>query len=411
MPIDSALVLATATALAVPHVVRARPARVRATDRPEPTPTARRSAGRIAGGAAALALAGLLAACSEPPRETLEPPPPVRARTAVAERRDVVERIEVQGSVEAERKSTLAARVMATVTAVLVEEGERVKTGQTLLTLDSATAEGQVAQARGALAQAEAALTLARRNHERFAALAAEDAASELEADMAKTRLEQAEGAVDQARGALEAARNVAGDTRLTAPFAGRVATRMVDPGDLAAPGRPLIVVESDASRRLVVTVPESAFARAALAPGRSVSVAIDALPGEPLEGTVAVVGAGADPSTHAVRVEIALPNREVATGSAGRAWLPIGRREAVVVPAEAVLRRGGLERVVVATDEGTTASRVVTTGAALDGDVEVLSGLAGGESVLLGLAAPPPTGSPIERIDEEPAASDGGGR
>ncbi|MEZ5331122.1 MAG: efflux RND transporter periplasmic adaptor subunit [Thermoanaerobaculia bacterium] len=352
-----------------------------------------------------------LAACSQSDRhEPAQAPPAVRARTAVAARREVPERIEVPGSVEAGRKSTLAARVMATVTAVLVEDGERVTQGQTLLTLDPATSEGQVAQARGALAQAEAALTLARRNHERFAALAADDAASELEADMARTQLEQAEGAVEQARGALEAARNVAGDTRLAAPFTGRVASRMVDPGDLAAPGRPLLVVESEASRRLVVSVPESAFARAGLEAGHSVPVAIDALPDSPLVGTVVVLGAGADPSTHAIRVELELPTGEAATGSAGRAWLPVGRREAVVVPADAVLRRGGLERVVVATDGGTS-TRVVTTGAALDDGVEVLSGLTGGEVVLLGLSEPPPNGSPVEPIAAEQPDSAVGGR
>lgn len=365
--------------------------------------TLRRSRLRLAvAGVALVAVAG----CSDSPHAELATPEPVRARTEVAERREVAETIELQGTVEAERKSSLAARVMATVSSVPVEEGDRVTPGQTLLTLDAGTSEAQVAQARGAVAQAEAALALARRNHERFEALAAEDAASELEADMARSQLRQAEGAVEQARAALAAASDVAGDTRLTAPFAARVADRLVDPGDLAAPGRPLIVLESEASRRLVVAVPESAFSRAGLQLGDSVAVAIDARPGLSLRGTVAVIGAGADPSTHAVRVEILLPAEGIATGAAGRAWLPVGRRDAVVAPADAVMRRGGLERVVVVTAEGTTATRIVTTGDSFDGAVEVLSGLDGGETLLLGLAAPPPTGSPVEAVSGEPSAA-----
>jgi len=363
------------------------------------TNTGRRATAPLLAG---LALLGV-AACSEPARHGPEAPPPaVRARTAVAERREVGARVELQGTVEADRRSSLAARVMAVVADVLVEEGERVGAGQTLLTLDPGTAEAQVAQARGALAQAEAALLLARRNHERFEALAAGDAASALEADQARTQLAQAEGAVEQAHGALEAASDVAGDTRITAPFAARVAQRLVDPGDLAAPGRPLLVLESEASRRLALAVPEGLLARAELTIGDTLTVTLDATSGSgSMEGTVALIGAGPDPSTHAVRVEVLLPADDVPAGAAGRAWLPVGGRDAVVVPAEAILHRGGLESVVLRTEDGTTATRVVTTGETIGGAVEVLSGLDGGETVLVGLAAPPPSGSPVEVVPE----------
>jgi multidrug efflux pump subunit AcrA (membrane-fusion protein) len=78
-----------------------------------------------------------------------------------------------------------------------------------------------------------------------------------------------------------------------------------------------------------------------------------------------------------------------------------VGRRDAVLVPPDAILRRGGLVRVVLRTEDGTASTRVVTTGGSIDGEVEVLSGLDGGETVLLGLAAPPPSGSPVEVLPE----------
>jgi len=345
-----------------------------------------------------------LAACGgAPPQPATAPAPaPIAARVATAERAAAATRTELAGTVAAEKSSAVSSRVMAMVTAVHVELGDEVRAGQALISIDPAAAEGQVAQARGALAQAQAALALARRNHERFTALAGSESASELEVDLARMQLEQAEGAVEQARGALAAAQSVARESKVVAPFAGRVAARPVEIGDLAAPGRPLVVLESLAGRRLVVAVPESVAHAAALAPGTPVAVTLDARAtlGE-LAGRVAEVSPGPDPVTHAYTVKIDLPiaaDAAIAAGSAGRAYLDVGQRDSVRLPREALVESGGLTLVVVRDADGRASSRVVTTGAAgADGRVEILSGLAGGETVALGLAVAPAAGTPIE--------------
>ncbi len=329
-------------------------------------------------------------------------PPTVSARIAVAERTATDRRTELAGTVAAEKSTAVSSRVMAMVTAVHVEMGDEVKSGQALLSIDPTAAEGQVAQAKGALAQAEAALTLARRNHERFQALAASQSASELELDMARMQFEQAQGAVEQAKGAVAAAESVARESRVAAPFAGRVAARLVEVGDLAAPGRPLVMIESRSGRRLVVAVPETIAQVSALKPGDPIDVALDAQPalGE-IAGRVAEVSPGPDPVTHAYTAKIDLPlapESAVAAGAAGRAYLPLGRKETVRVPREALVESGGLTLVVVRDAEGRAQSRVVTLGApTADGGVEILSGLAGGESVALGLAVAPAAGARLE--------------
>ncbi|MEO8278017.1 MAG: biotin/lipoyl-binding protein, partial [Thermoanaerobaculia bacterium] len=115
----------------------------------------------------ALMLASILlhGACGAP-REgaQLPEPPPVAARFAVAERLASASRTGFAGTVAAERSSAVSSRVMAMVTAVHVNLGDTVATGQTLLSIDPTAAQGQVSQAQGGLAQAEAALTLAKRN-------------------------------------------------------------------------------------------------------------------------------------------------------------------------------------------------------------------------------------------------------
>ncbi len=323
----------------------------------------------------------------------------VSARVGKAELVDVPKRIELSGSVQPEREAAVSTRVMATVTAVKVKAGDAVSAGQVLVEIDPQTARGQEAQALGALAQAQAALTLAARNHERFKALSAKGAASELELDMARMQHEQAQGAVEQAQGAVDAAASVARESRVVAPFAGRVSAKMVEVGDLAAPGRPLVMLESATGRTLALAVPESVFVAAGLRIGAALPVTVDALAGgSALSGTIAEMAPGADPASHTFRLKVRLAGGDVATGLSGRAWVTVGARRAVVVPAGAVLASGGMTMVAIRDDAGRARTRAVVTGERLpDGRVEVLSGLAGGEDVLLDPGVLPPDGATVQ--------------
>lgn len=354
------------------------------------------------GAAALCALPVLFAACggSEPPARPPEPAA-VTARLGLAERLREREEIALAAVVEADRVTSVASRVMALVTAVHVRVGDEVRAGQALLAIDPTAAQGQVGAAQGALAQAEAALTLAARNHERFAALAGKNAASALELDTARMQHEQAAGAVRQARGALEAASAVARESQVLAPFAGRVASRSIEVGDLAAPGRPLLEIQSSGSRLVRAAVPEGLARRAGIAAGSTLAVSLDAHPERgTLAGEVVEMSPGPDPAAHAFVVKVALPGDEVAAGSAARLFVPGAERERVAVPRAALLEVGGLTLVVVRDEAGRAQSRLVTTGAALAGDrIEVLSGLGGGEALLLDLAAAPRSGAPVVEI------------
>lgn len=347
-----------------------------------------------------LATALLFAACGghQPPTPATDTV--VEADLDRAVRIEVPTVIELFGSVEAERTAAVSSRIMAMVTGVAVATGEHVAAGQLLLTIDPQAAEGQLAQARGALDQARAASTLAARNLRRYEALTAVDAASELELDMARMQHDQAVGAVEQASGAVAAAAAVAADSRVVAPFSGRVTRRMVEVGDLAAPGRPLLMLASEAGQRLALTVPESVMAGAGLTLGRELPARIDSRPDlGSLAATLVEMAPGADPASHTFRIELALPVDGIPTGSSGRASVEIGSRAIVAVAAGAVLHRGGLALVVVRDAEGHAISTVVTLGEPLAGGrVEVLSGLAGGEAVLVGLSTAPPAGAQVRQ-------------
>ncbi len=319
----------------------------------------------------------------------------IAAATAKAEAVEIADRVELYGTVAADTTAAIGSRVMASVVEVPAKVGDRVKRGDVLVEIDPQTAKGQEAQALGALAQARAALALAERNHQRFLALAKSGSASELELDMARMQYEQARGAVQQGEGAVEAASSVARESRVVAPFAGRVTARMVEPGDLAAPGRPLVMVESAAGRRLVASVPASTATAAGLSAGRKLAVRIDGVAAD-IAGTVVEISPGADPASHTFTAKIELRGAPVATGLTGRAYLDTGKRKAVLVPAGAVVPSGGVSMIAVRDADGKARSRAVTTGGTRDGKVEILSGLTGGETVLVGLASLPPDGAPV---------------
>lgn len=359
---------------------------------------------RIAPPAFALALTvalsgALTAACgSRSKLAEADTPTAITAELAIAEAKDLPGRTELYGTVEADTSAAVSSRVMSTVVAVPVKAGDTVRAGQVLVEIDPQTAKGQESQARGGLAQARASLALAERNWQRFQALSKTNAASELEVDMARMQYEQAKGAVEQAQGAVDAASSYAREARVVAPFAGRVARRMIDPGDLAAPGRPLVIVESLSGRRLSIAVPESLAASSRLAAGRTLAVTIDSLPAlRQLKGTVVEIAPGADPASHTVGAKIEIFGATVPTGYTGRALLEMAPRRTIFVPTAAVRSQGGISVVVVRDGEGRARSRTVTVGEALSGGgVEILSGLSGGETVLVGLASVPRDGAPV---------------
>jgi membrane fusion protein, multidrug efflux system len=332
-------------------------------------------------------------------RETA--PPPIAAAVASARSLSVPQTVDLFGSAESAQTAAVSSRVMATVTAVRVRQGDAVTRGQVLVEIDPETARGQEAQARGALAQAQAAYALAERNYERFKALVAAKAAADLELDMARMQYEQAKGAVEQGEGAVAAAASVARESKVVAPFSGRVVARMVEVGDLAAPGRPLVMVESEQGRRLALSVPESAVVASGLKVGAELPVRFDAMPAEAARSCrVIEMSPGADPMSHSYTVKVELAGGDVPSGAAGRAQLTVGSRTAVVVPQAAAIHSGGVVMVVVRDEQGKARSRVVTLGApAGDGEVEVLSGLSGSETVLVGLAAAPADGAPVEEV------------
>jgi RND family efflux transporter MFP subunit len=188
-----------------------------------------------------------------------------------------------------------------------------------------------------------------------------------------------ARASVGQAQAGLQSASVMLGYSTLSAPISGVVTARFVDPGSMATPGVPILVVADDSQYRLEATVPEKLAN--ALHVGMSTQVRLDSLQAEWHVPVVQMIPAS-DPASHTLRVKARLPrDQRVHSGLFGRLIFATGQRQAILVPDAAVWREGSLAGVFVVAD-GKAQLRMVQLGARQDGTVEVNSGLDGGETI-----------------------------
>lgn len=377
---------------------------------------------RLAGLAAVLAGGVTAVACGTEHAAFVpaEAQPALAVDTRPVEQGDVADALEAGGTVQATKVALVSARLMAQVREVRVTPGDRVRSGQVLVVLDNADLAAH-ARSAGAAAQAasqgvaaaaaergtaEAGLALARATHSRIAALESRRSATRQELDEAVAALRAAEGRmtaaaarVAQATGgqasaeaASEASRVVEGYGSVVAPFDGVVTEKLIEPGNMAAPGVPLLRVENTMGFRLDVRLDESHLAR--VAPGTPVAVTVEALgDAGTLTGRVEEVSRAVDVDAHTFLVKVALPaTAGLQSGLFGRLRVAGPSRPGLLVPEGAVMKRGQVSSVFVV-EGGVARIRLVELH-----DREVLAGLVAGERVVV---FPPPTLTDGRKVTE----------
>jgi multidrug efflux pump subunit AcrA (membrane-fusion protein) len=365
----------------------------------------------VSGLAATLVMSATLAGCSArqnaaTPAGAAEPLAVVIAPIVMT---DVAGGIDAGGVVQALTTATITSRILAPVREVRVSPGDRVREGQTLIVLDSddlaagaraaqsaiLSAEQGAKAAAAELSAAEAGLALARASHNRIAGLHARRSATAQELDDAiaalrsaeaqvagaSARASQAMSAVDSARAAGDRANTTYSFTTIAAPFDGTITGKTVEPGNMASPGIPLLRLEDTHGFRLEVRVDELRIGQ--IRNGDLVPIVLGS-GNSSMMGTVTEVSRAVETDTRTFLVKIALPDeRSLRSGEFGKARFAGERRRALIVPPQAVVRRGQLTSVFVV-DKGIARARLVSLS-----DSEVLAGLTESEMVILS----PPAG------------------
>jgi RND family efflux transporter MFP subunit len=290
--------------------------------------------------------------------------------SVIVQARDVDLGFPVEATVEAVRQATVAAQIAGRVLEVRVDAGQRVKQGELMLRLDAREAAGSDAAARATLAQASAAYERTKNLHaQKFVSQAA---------------LDQSAAAFKAAQGTAAASGAGASHGAVTAPIAGVVAQRHVEPGEMATPGLPLITLFDPKGLRVIASLPQYKLAelkRSARAriefpeTGRWIDVQrIEILP------TV-------DARSHTATAPLYLPENieGVVPGTYVRAHFTIGQAKKLTVPPAAILRRGEVTAIYVLDDKAGARLRQVRLGEAVaGGEIEVLAGINSGERVSL---------------------------
>jgi len=274
---------------------------------------------------------------------------------------------EVVGTVRPTLSATLTAKVSGTVKQMLAVPGQAVKAGQLLVVIDAAEMAAR-------LDQAQAVREQARKDLERFRALVKETAVSQQEFEVVQSRARIAEAAVSEARTML-------GYTEVNAPFDGIITAKHADMGDLASPGKPLLELEDPSALRLEADVPEALIDQIKL--GDHLQVRVQAA-GPAAEGVVSEVSPAGDPSSRTSRVKVDLPRgAKLRSGQFGRLSVSVAEVSAIRVPTLAVVVRGQMELAFVVSN-GRAQLRLVKTGKRLGDEVEIVSGLSVGESLVI---------------------------
>ncbi len=349
-------------------------------------------------------------------------------RQATAEVLEVTDCYQAVGTLRSRTETQVQAQVTVKILAVAVKAGDKVRKGDVLVTLDSRELQARLDQAREAqrsavaateqarqgIRAAQAAFDQARAQHKRVKTLFNDGAITSREMDQAEADylrteagLRQAQDGVAGAEAAAKRSGNMVDEAEIALGYAvikahedGEVAQRLADPGDLATPGKTLLVLQAGGSLQMEALVREGLIHE--VRPGRELKVDVATQVG-PLTGVVEEVAPSADPRTRTFMVKIGLPAVPgMRPGMFGRLLVPMASRQAVAIPAEAVRRVGQLETVLVlepassgkADDKKGVWRSVYVTTAPLGGQdnagkVEVLSGLRGGETVGLPAAGP----------------------
>lgn len=262
------------------------------------------------------------------------------------------------------------------------EPGDAVRRGQVLVRLDPAIPTAQAAQAEAALGEAEAALRMAQADLRRSLELVRTDIASRQTLDQRQSAAQQAEARLQVARARRDEAAARAEQTTIEAPEDGIVSRRSVLLGAVVQPGQEMLRLIRDGRLELDARVPELDLA--GIRPGQAVRVTH----GERvIEGRVRALAPVVAGETRLGIVHVALPpGSGLLPGMFARAEIaPAEARPALVVPQEAVVfRQAGPVAFVLPPGSERVAQRDLATGARRDGLVEVVSGLADGEQVVV---------------------------
>lgn len=314
-----------------------------------------------------------LAACTKTPAGGGSGPaggPPIVVTTTVLAPSDWQDSVQALGTAKANESVTITAKVSETVQKVAFDSGDFVEAGQVLVDLTGKVQLAGLEEARAAYKEAEQQLTRAEE-------LADKKLIPSSQLDTQRANRDAARARMDQVRAQLS-------DRVITAPFNGVLGLRQISPGMLVTPGTMIATLDDVSTIKLDFSVPETLIT--ALAGGQTVDAHSAAFPSETFTGTLTTIDSRVDPISRTLqaRAEIPNPDGRLRPGMLMTVRVQRAPRVTLAVPELALLQIGRNAFVYRVGADGTVTQVPVQVGARERGRVELTSGVAAGDRIVV---------------------------
>ena len=300
------------------------------------------------------------------------------------------DRMSYDGVVEAVRQSTLSAQVPGAIVSLTVKAGDKVRVGQELVRIDARAANQNTAASLAQVEAARANTNVTSKEYERQKQLFQKQYISQGALDRAEAQFQAAKAQMHALQAQSDSAQTQSRFFVITAPYAGVVSEVPATVGDLAMPGRSLVVMYDPTALRVTAAVPPGSPTTGQLATAIQVEI-------PDLSPTLGLFTPGAvqlmptvDAATHTSQIRLSMPAAlpNATPGMFARVWMPANgstlsaAAERLYVPTRAVVRRAEMTGLYVVNDMGHPVLRQVRVGRAQGDRIEVLTGIEKGDKV-----------------------------
>lgn len=303
----------------------------------------------------------------------------------------------ISGTLMPKRKATIRAQMGGAILQMAAEQGQAVSAGQTLAIIDDRSLTDAVSSAQSAVSTARSSLTIAQREEARLETLLKAGAVAQRDVEAARRNTVSAQGQLSQAQSQLATAQKQLSYTRLTSPMSGKISEKTVSTGDIVQAGAAVYTVVDPSSMQLEAFVPADQLSEVRV--GVPVQFRITGYAAQIFTGTVTRINPSVDPATRQVRIYVEIPNTSgVLLGDLFAEGRVASRLKTVLIVPESAVDRRMVSPTVLRLKHGRTERVPVTLGASdpNTNSVQVLTGIARGDTVLTGAALSLTPGSAV---------------
>jgi len=246
------------------------------------------------------------------------------------------------GTVQSREEIKISSRIIAKITNIYVREGDKIKKGDLLVSLDDSDLKANLAKTMEKLKEAKALFSLAEKELERTRILYEKNAVSKKVFDEVESKYKSAEASLLAAKESVKEAEAVLSFSSIKSPINGIVARRFLEIGDLATPGVVILQIFDNSRLMLHVPVNESLISKIKI--GDKLEFSVNAV-NKTYEGEIKEFSNEIDPITRSFMVKICLGEApELLPGMFGRLYIITGKEKAILIPAETIFKSGQLE-------------------------------------------------------------------